>query len=93
MRKKAMGGRTEPAEPKAKADERTKEMVSEEEKGRKAGGKVMGSQSKPRPDRRARGGRMTPSSPFSGADGPNPSYARSSLPKPGTQGKGDTVRP
>jgi hypothetical protein len=35
--------------------------------GKKGGGKVFGDMPKPRMDKRARGGRMTPSSPFSGA--------------------------
>lgn len=39
-KRRAEGGRTEPPEPKAKEDERTKEMVEEEKKGHKFGGKV-----------------------------------------------------
>lgn len=71
------GGRTEPAEPKPKEDERTKEMVEEEEKGHKRGGAIKGRAAGGRLDKRKRGGglghfasggRMTPKSPFSGAD-------------------------
>ena len=62
------GGRTEPHEPKPKEDERTKEMVEEEEKGHKRGGHVKGRAMGGRLDKRARGGRMTPKSPFSSAD-------------------------
>lgn len=92
--KKADGGPVMEKEPGKKfADERTKGMEREEEEGRKHGGKVKGKMAHHRADKRARGGRMTPKEPLSGADGPNPSYARSSLPKPGMEGKGDTVHP
>lgn len=62
---------------KVKEDERTKEMVEEEDRGEKRGGKVKGHEAKPRADRRARGGRMTPKSPLTGAGdmhGPGTSY-------------------
>ena len=62
------GGRTEPKMPKSKEDERTEEMVDEEEKGHKRGGEVKGKHSRHHLGKRARGGRMTPKSPFSGAD-------------------------
>lgn len=92
--KKADGGPIMDKEPGKKfEDSQTKGMVEEEDEGHKHGGKVKGHSAKPRADRRARGGRMTPKEPLSGADGANPEYARSSLPKPGTQGKGDEVHP
>lgn len=92
--RKAKGGPVMEKEPgKKMEDERTREMVSEEEEGRKRGGKVKGAHARPRADKRARGGRMTPKEPFSGADGPNPPYARSREPSPGTEGKGREVRP
>lgn len=64
----------EPRMPKPKEDERTKEMVEEEEKSRKFGGKVGGAAPRVHLGRRARGGRMTPKSPFSGADVKHMSY-------------------
>jgi hypothetical protein len=64
----AEGGRTEPKEPKAKEDERTKEMVAEEKEGHKRGGEVKGEKARMHLGKKARGGRMTPKSPFSGAD-------------------------
>lgn len=53
---------------KVKEDERTKEMVHEEEEGHKHGGKVKGEHGRHHLGRKARGGRMTPKSPFTGAD-------------------------
>jgi hypothetical protein len=91
---KARGGKVMEHEPgKEFEDERTEGMVHEEEEGKKHGGKVKGHHPKHRMDRRARGGRMTPKEPFSGADGPNPAYARSHPPKGGTEGKGKEVHP
>ena len=54
---------------------------------RKHGGKVKGKHPGHRLDRRARGGRMTPQSPFSGADGPDLDYAKADIPS-GAEGKG-----
>ena len=82
----------EPPEGKAKEDERTKEMVEEEDKGHKFGGKVKGKAVGGRLDRRARGGRMTPKSPLSGAEVKKMPY-ESSLKGVDTGGKGDRVRP
>lgn len=48
-------------------DERTREMEEREERGEKRGGAVKGEKPKHRMDKRARGGRMTPKSPLSGA--------------------------
>lgn len=74
-------------------DERTKEMVEREDRGEKRGGKVKGMMAKMRHDRRARGGRMTPKSPFSGAGNtPKMSY-ESKLSHVDVGGKGDTPRP
>lgn len=90
--KKAEGGkvmgdeRDHPVPP----DARTKAMVAREREGQKHGGKVTGAASKPRLDKRARGGRMTPKSPFSGAGdmaGPGKSY-ESKLDHIDTGGKG-----
>lgn len=91
-KKRARGGRTEPSEGKPMEDERTKELEAKEKEGHKRGGEVKGHHSKPRMDRRARGGRMTPKEPFSGADGENPSYARSHAPSR-SEGMGKEVRP
>lgn len=52
---------------KVMEDERTKEMVEREDRGEKRGGAVKGAAPKHRADKRARGGRMTPKSPMSGA--------------------------
>lgn len=79
-------------EPRPMEDERTKKMVEDEERGEKRGGKVMGHHTKARHDRRARGGRMTPKAPYSGADGPNLSYARSH-PTTKYEGEGEHPRP
>jgi len=90
---KAAGGRMEPPEPKAKEDERTKEMVAEEDRGEKRGGSVKGKMTKHRADRRARGGRMTPKEPFSGAGStPKMSY-ESKLSHVDMGGKGSEPRP
>jgi hypothetical protein len=76
-----------------KEDERTREMVDEEDRGEKRGGKVKGHMAKPRADKRARGGRMTPKSPFSGAgDAPKMSY-QSKLGHIDEGGKGRDTRP
>lgn len=78
---------------KVMEDERTKEMEEREERGEKRGGKVKGHEAKPRMDRRARGGRMTPKSPFSGAgNAPKMSY-ESKLSHVDVGGKGSTPRP
>jgi hypothetical protein len=90
--RRAKGGPVEPKERKPKEDERTEEMVREEDEGHKHGGKVKGHHAMHRADRRARGGRMTPKEPFSGADGPNPSYARSHR-RSESEGVGKDVRP
>lgn len=74
---KADGGKVMGEEKKSAVpeDERTKAMIAREEEVRKHGGKVKGHASKPRLDKRARGGRMTPKSPFSGAgDAPKMGY-------------------
>jgi hypothetical protein len=54
---------------------------------KKRGGKVEGKKAHHRLDRRARGGRMTPSSPLSGASVKEPSYAHGDL-KAGSEGMG-----
>jgi len=98
--KKARGGKVKDGvreesrgmSPRPMEDERTREMEEREERGEKRGGKVSGHHAKARHDRRARGGRMTPKSPFSGADGPNPSYARSH-PTTKFEGEGEHPRP
>ena len=85
---KARGG-------KVMEDERTKEMVEREDRGEKRGGKVKGHMAKPRADRRARGGRMTPKSPFTGAGnmhGPGTSY-ESRLSHIDEGGEGRETRP
>lgn len=84
---KAAGGKTIGDVP---PDARTKAMVERERAGQKHGGKVKGAAPKPRADKRARGGRMTPKSPFSGAGdmtGPGKSY-ESKLDHLDTGGKG-----
>jgi hypothetical protein len=85
---KAKGG-------KVMEDERTKEMVDEEDRGEKRGGGVKGMKPKARADRRARGGRMTPKSPMTGAGnmhGPGTSY-ESRLGHIDEGGKGRETRP
>jgi len=77
---------------KVMEDERTKEEVSEEMEGHKRGGEVKGEEARHRPDRRARGGRMTPKSPFSGADTGRASY-QSTVKGVDEGGKGKEVRP
>jgi hypothetical protein len=93
---------------KPKADERTEEMVKEEMKGRKFGGKVQGRAVGGRLDRRARGGQvakaeggsvpararggMTPKSPLSGADVKKMPY-ESNVKGVDCGGKGNTIRP
>lgn len=47
--------------------------------GHKKGGKVHGHHARHRLDKKARGGRMTPSSPLSGADGSNLPYAKAHM--------------
>lgn len=91
---KADGGKVMEKEPgKEHEDERTRSMVEEEERGEKRGGKVKGHEAKPRADRRARGGRMTPKSPFTGAGNtPKMSY-ESKLSHVDTGGMGDMPRP
>ena len=75
MMKKEGGGPVMEKEPgKVPADKRTDAMVAREKMGQKRGGSVKGAAAKSRPDKRARGGRMTPKSPFSGADGPGLGY-------------------
>jgi hypothetical protein len=91
----------EPSEGKPKEDERTEEMVKEEDKGHKFGGKVKGKAIGGRIDRRQRGGgiphrasggRMTPKSPLSGADVKHMPY-EGTLKGIDQGGKGDKVRP
>lgn len=60
----------------------------ESQSGHKKGGTVHGHHARHRLDKRARGGRMTPSSPLSGADGPNLGYAKAHMKSAGTGGKG-----
>lgn len=86
MPKKAMGGKMIPP------DSRTKAMVAEEREGHKAGGKVKGDAAKPRLDKRARGGRMTPKSPMTGATTKAMPY-ESTLSHIDTGGKGSQPRP
>lgn len=59
----------------------------EKHEKRKRGGKVHGKHPGHRLDKRARGGRMTPKSPFSGADAPDLDYAKADVPM-GSEGKG-----
>lgn len=66
--------------------EEIKEKASQS--GHKKGGKVHGHHARHRLDKRARGGRMTPSSPLSGADGPDLGYAKSNMKSAGMGGKG-----
>lgn len=77
---------------KVMEDERTKEEVRDEMDGHKRGGHVEGKKARMRPDRRARGGRMTPKSPFSGADTGRASYV-SKLSGNDMGGKGKEPRP
>lgn len=49
------------------------------ESGHKRGGKVHGKHAAHRLDKRARGGRMTPSEPLSGADAPDLPYAKAHM--------------
>lgn len=80
-----------------KAEERTPESgrnrggamkkKKDHEKRAKGGGIVRGKHPGHRLDKRARGGRMSPKSPFSGADGPDLGYAKADLPS-GSQGMG-----
>lgn len=56
-----------------------KPEMTKPQSGKKRGGKVHGKHPGHRLDKRARGGRMTPKSPFSGADGPDLGYAKSEL--------------
>ena len=76
MAKKNGGGPVMEDEPgKVPADERTKAMVARGMEGKKHGGSVKGDAAKHRPDKRARGGRMTPKQPLSGAgDMPHMAY-------------------
>lgn len=66
---KAEGGKVEGVEKASKPmeDERTREMVDREKMGQKRGGSVKGKPAMHRADKRARGGRMTPKEPLSGA--------------------------
>ena len=82
-----IGGKPEKAEDKAPLSARRRggKVKEENEKKerrhekRKRGGKVHGKHPGHRLDKRARGGRMTPSSPFSGADGADLSYAKGDI--------------
>lgn len=56
--------------------------------GHKGGGKVHGHHARHRLDKKARGGRMTPSSPLSGADAPDLPYAKAHMKSAGEGGKG-----
>jgi hypothetical protein len=86
--KKADGGSVKPKE-----DQRTKAMIGDGDRDDyKHGGKVAGKAAKPRLDRRARGGRMTPKSPFSGADTSKKMPYESKLDHLNEGGKGPTVR-
>jgi hypothetical protein len=55
---------------------------------KKRGGAVEGKKAAHRIDKRARGGRMTPGSPFSGADAPNLGYATGAGPESKPEGRG-----
>lgn len=73
-----------------KAEERTPESGRKRggKMGHRAkGGKVHGKHPGHRLDKRARGGAMTPKSPFSGADGPDLGYAKADIPS-GSEGMG-----
>lgn len=74
-------------------DERTKEMTEREERGEKRGGPVKGKKTKERHDRRARGGRMTPKSPFTGAGNMTHMSYESKLSHTDDGGKGRETRP
>ena len=86
MKKKAEGG-------KVPADERTDAMVKREMEGHKRGGKVAGCAPKARLDKRARGGRMTPKEPYSGAGNMSKSSYMGTNDRIDDGGKGPTVRP
>ncbi len=74
---RARGGReTE----KERMEREREEKRKEEHKKRKRGGKVHGKHPGHRLDKRARGGRMTPKSPFSGADAPDLEYGKADVP-------------
>ena len=71
----ARGGSIVPAIEKANSKPATHRAPAPQS-GHKSGGSVSGKHARHRLDKRARGGRMTPSSPLSGADGPNLGYAK-----------------
>lgn len=87
--KKADGGKV--ARPIA--DPRTDDMVKREMEGHKRGGKVEGKMPKHRLDKRARGGRMTPKSPLSGAGDMKRMSYEGTMDHQDEGGKGPTVRP
>jgi hypothetical protein len=89
--KKAAGGSVAPS--KVPADERTNSMVKREMEGHKRGGEVKGAMPKHRLDKRARGGRMTPKSPLSGAGDMKRMPYEGTMDHQDEGGKGPTVRP
>jgi hypothetical protein len=93
--KKAHGGKVEGVERKEKPmeDERTEEMEKREMRGEKRGGAVKGGAAKHRPDKRARGGRMTPKEPMSGAGNMTKMSYEGSYSSNDTGGKGREPRP
>ena len=84
--KKAAGGEVPP-------DARTRAMVSREKEGHKRGGMVKGAMPKARLDKRARGGRMTPKEPLSGAGNVKHMPYEGKWDWQDEGGKGPTVRP
>lgn len=81
-----IGGHPEKAEDR-KPESGRKRGGKMEAKKRAKGGKVHGKHPGHRLDKRARGGRMTPKSPLSGADGPDLGYAKADIPS-GSEGEG-----
>ena len=89
MKKKAAGGEVA----KVPEGSRTEAMVKREMDGHKRGGKVEGKMAKQRLDKRARGGRMTPKSPLSGAGDMKRMGYEGTMDHQDEGGKGPTVRP
>jgi len=88
--KKADGGAVDKKVPNS---EPVNSMVKREMEGRKRGGKVSGAAAKHRLDKRARGGRMTPKSPLSGAGDMKRMPYEGTMDHQDEGGKGPTVRP
>lgn len=90
--KRASGGRLteeyeEGGKPAPKTEPKPQSGMKRGGAHRKAGGKVHGKHPGHRLDKRARGGRMTPKDPYSGADAKDLGYAKGDL-KAGSEGAG-----